>query len=29
MNKIYNQLLTDGLEAFKVSFADLLQKLAK
>lgn len=29
INKIYKQLLTDGLEAFKVSFADLLEKLAK
>ncbi|MGB5791264.1 transaldolase [Poseidonibacter sp.] len=27
MDKIYNKLLTDGLESFKVSFKDLLAKL--
>ena len=27
MNEVYEKLLTDGLEAFKVSFKELLSKL--
>ena len=29
MKEVYDKLLEDGLEAFKDSFADLLNKLAK
>ncbi|AXH10740.1 transaldolase [Malaciobacter halophilus] len=29
MSEVYEKLLTDGLEAFKVSFSDLLNKLTK
>lgn len=29
MSEIYDKLLSDGLEAFKISFSDLLNKLAK
>ncbi len=29
INRVYDKLLTDGLEAFKESFKDLLSKLVK